>query len=392
VQFDLACDLWLNSEASESYVSAGDTTGLEPAIALYRGDFAEGFCDDWILSHRYRLENLYLEALARLTVGHEARGEYNGALAAALRLGEHDPLREDAHCVAMRAHYQLEQRGAALKQHGRCQAILEEELGIKPTSTTKELYQAILDGREVHAPERPAPAEIRFAMPIPLNDAPRHNLPAETTPFVGREEQLAELDQLLADPGIRLVTILGPGGIGKTRLAVESAGAQLDTYEHGVYLVPPTPLNDPASIVPTVTSTLDFRLYADQDPREQLFDYLREKEVLLLMDGFEHLVEGAGLLDDILHATPGVKVLATSRQKLNLSGETVFAIGGMDFPDWETPEDSVLSGPRYTEGRHTERRYSEGSLPTDAADPEGRTEHSAVKLCMQSALRARASF
>jgi predicted ATPase len=220
--------------------------------------------------------------------------------------------------------------------------------------------EAILKGREVPTPVLLAPGESRFATPTPPACAPRHNLPAQTTPFVGREDELAELDHLFADPAIRLVTILGPGGIGKTRLALESAGAQLDTYQHGVYFVPLAPLNDPANIVPTITNALDFQLHGDNDPKEQLFDYLRQKKILLLMDNFEHLVEGAGLFDDILHAAPEVKVLATSRQKLNLSGETIFTIGGMDFPDWETPEDAL--------------------------------QYSAVKLFMQSARRAQASF
>ncbi len=220
--------------------------------------------------------------------------------------------------------------------------------------------EAILKGREVPTPLRLAPEESRFATPSPPADATRRNLPAQTTPFVGRECELTELDHLFADPTIRLVTILGPGGIGKTRLALELAGTQLDTYQHGVYFVPLAPLSDPANIVPTIASMLDFQHYGDKDPKEQLFDYLREKKMLLLMDNFEHLVEGAGLLDDILHAAPGVRVLATSRQKLNLSGETVFTIGGMDFPDWETPEDAL--------------------------------QYSAVKLFMQSAHRAQASF
>jgi predicted ATPase len=220
--------------------------------------------------------------------------------------------------------------------------------------------EAILKGWEVPTPVRLAPGESRFPTPTPDTTQPRHNLPAQPTPFVGREAELTELARLLGDPDVRLLTILGAGGMGKTRLALESAGAQLDTYQHGVYLVPLAPLDDPANIVPTITNALDFRLHGDKDPKEQLFDYLREKKMLLLMDNFEHLVVGAGLLNDILLAAPEVKVLTTSRQKLNLSSETIFALGGMDFPDWETPEDAL--------------------------------QYSAVKLFLQSARRAQASF
>ena len=382
VQFDPACDLWLDFEAFESYVTAEDMASLEAGLALYRGEFMEGFYDDWILTYRYRLESLFSEALARRMTGLEAGGEYEGALAAALKLADHDPLREDAHGVAMRAYYRLGQRSAALKQYGRCQAILEEELGIEPGSSTTEMYEAIREGREIPVQAHLASGKGRVSALMPDAVEDRHNLPAQTTPFVGREAELAELARLLADPGVRLLSILGAGGMGKTRLALEAGRAQLGSFEHGVYYVPLAPLESVETIVPTTAEALGFSFYKGVEPRQQLLEYLRRKHMLLVMDNLEHLLacpepdgrDGAELVSDILRTAPEVKVLVTSRARLNVQGEWLLNLDGMAFPEWETEEEAA-------------RR-----LPEDAADPEGWTEYSAIELFLQNARRTCPDF
>jgi predicted ATPase len=183
---------------------------------------------------------------------------------------------------------------------------------------------------------------------------------------VGREAELTELDRLLIDPDVRLLTILGAGGMGKTRLALEAAAAQLNNFEHGVYFVPLAPLDSVEAIVPTVAQVIGFSFYEGAEPRQQLLDYLQRKAKVILMDNFEHLLDGVGLVSDILKAAPRVKILSTSRARLNVQGETLFHLAGMDFPDWEMPE--------------------------DAGDLEGQADYSAVKLFLQSARRVRPGF
>lgn len=212
-----------------------------------------------------------------------------------------------------------------------------------------------------------------FATPTPvISDKPRHNLPAQTTPFVGREAELTEIAKLLNDSARRLVTILAPGGMGKTRLGLEvgqhlladSTGTRLlvsaNLFPNGVYFVPLAPVSEVNNIVPAVAEAVGFEFYPGGEPKQQLLDYLREKRMLLIMDNFEHLMNGAGIAQDILQTAPGIKILATSRERLNLSGETIFNLGGMDFPDWETPADAL--------------------------------EYSAVKLFMQGAERSQPGF
>jgi predicted ATPase len=191
----------------------------------------------------------------------------------------------------------------------------------------------------------------------------KHNLPAQTTLFVGREAELCELARLVEDPGVRLLSIVGAGGMGKTRLAVEAGLAQVGNFGQGVYFISPAPLQSVEAIVPTIAQALSFSFYEGGEPRQELLDYLREKHMLLILDNFEHLLvdtEAGSLVSDILEAAQRVKLLITSRVRLGLEQEHLFHLGGMDYPDLERQQDAV--------------------------------EFSAIKLFLQAARRARPGF
>ena len=203
----------------------------------------------------------------------------------------------------------------------------------------------VLYGRGVEA--EPAGTAIfhgsRFDTPTSeLLSSAKHNLPVQTTPFVGREAELAELARLLEDPHIRLVTIVAQGGMGKTRLSLEAGERLIYQFPDGVYFVELAPLADPSHILPAVAEAAGYQFQADgRDEGQQVMDYLANKRLLLIMDNYEHVIAGAGVVTEILQAVSGVRILATSRQRLNQSGETVFDLRGMDFPEWETPEDAL---------------------------------------------------
>ena len=221
IQFDPQAELELDVDEFESCVSHDDMDHLQTAVVLYRGDFMDGFYDDWIINERYRLETLFSETLTRLMVGQEAKGEHSAALATALRLLDRDPLREGAHRLAMRAYCRLGQRSAAIEQYHRCQKVMLEELGAEPMAETIALYQAILDGRfEVGR----APAALPISMPATIPPG-RNPLEMITPgPLVGREKELASLRECWqeAETGQgRLVLISGEAGVGKTRLIEE---------------------------------------------------------------------------------------------------------------------------------------------------------------------------
>jgi predicted ATPase len=177
------------------------------------------------------------------------------------------------------------------------------------------------------------------------------NLPAQPTPFVGRETELLELKNLLGQDNSRLLTVVGPGGMGKTRLALAAAEQQLETgwFPDGITFIPLAPLSEVGHIIPAMAQALDFPLESgggkgESSAKQQLLDYLQQKKMLLLLDNFEHLLDGAYLVVDILQSALDVQILVTSRERLQLRNEQVYPIEGLEFPDWETPEDAE----RYT--------------------------------------------
>jgi len=172
-------------------------------------------------------------------------------------------------------------------------------------------------------------------------DARPNNLPSQPTPFVGRHDELAELEALIANPEIRLVTIVGAGGMGKSRLALATAERQLFKsngkealrFPDGVFFVPLAPLGSEDQILTAIAKAVKFQFYQGVDPNTQLLEYFREKRSLLVMDNFEHVLGGASILTEILQVADGVKVLATSREKLNLRAENIYVLHGMAYPE-----------------------------------------------------------
>ena len=204
---------------------------------------------------------------------------------------------------------------------------------------------------EVAAEPPPMPETVTAVSPdtpIPIPN----NLPPPATPFIGRETELAALSQHIANPATRLVTIVGAGGMGKTRLALACAeqilaGASLrPAPRHGVFFVNLAPLREAGQIVLALAQALGYQWIGGngRSSQQQLLDYLRQKEMLIIFDNFEHLLDGVGLLTEILQISPKVQILVTSRERLHLQIEQVYPIEGLDFPDWETPEDAA----RYT--------------------------------------------
>lgn len=185
-------------------------------------------------------------------------------------------------------------------------------------------------------------------------------LPIQLTPFWGRELELAGIRRLLTAPTCRLLTLLGPGGIGKTRLALEAASEQGMNFNDGLCFVPLQPLGAADQMVLAIAETLNLSFFSSSEPKTQLLDYLSNKRLLLVLDNLEHLLEGVALVSDILAAAPLVKVIVTSRERLNLREEWLFDVGGLRFP-------------------------------LDETDPEAEA-YSAVKLFTQNARRVRPDF
>ena len=161
---------------------------------------------------------------------------------------------------------------------------------------------------------------------------PQHNLPADTLPFIGRTSEIDALTRQLTSENIRLITILGLGGMGKSRLSIEVGRRLLGYFKDGVYFVPLAAVTSAEQIITTVADIIGFQFHSDLQPAQQLADYLQDKLLLLIIDNFEHLLDNAGLMSDFLKAAPDLKLLVTSREKLELAGEALYVISGLSIP------------------------------------------------------------
>src|SRR3954453_2557240 len=210
------------------------------------------------------------------------------------------------------------------------------------SQTTRALVDADVRDLGVHrlkdlsAPERIYQLEIGgLPCDFPLLktiEAGMKNLPAPRTSFVGRGSELDEIDRLLDDPDCRMLTLVGPGGAGKTRLALEAAARRMERYPHGVHFVPLVSVASPEFLAPAVADSIQFAVdgaHSGFSAQEQLLDYLCERSTLLVLDNFEHLVDGADLLGKIIERAPKVELLTTSRERLNVQSEWVLDVHGL---------------------------------------------------------------
>jgi hypothetical protein len=231
-----------------------------------------------------------------------------------------DPWREETHRQLMRLYVLNGERSAALSQYESCRRLLQQELAVEPGAETTTLYEQIRDATDL------APlSTTQLALPAVRN----HNLPASPTGFVGREAELAEIGGLLNGDSCRLLTLTGPGGSGKTRLALQAAAEQVDTFVDGVYFVALASLNSAALLVNSIADALPIELSTVGDPKAALLSWLQDKEILLVLDNFEQLLDGACVVADMVEHAPNLCLLVTSRERLNLQAEWVLPVTGL---------------------------------------------------------------
>ncbi len=333
VQFNPQSDYQLDVADFIRGLASDDVAAQQRAVALYSGAFLHGFLladseafEEWTLLQRESLHRRALDALTRLAEHSLKAGDLTGAQGFAERQLQLDPWREAAHQQMMQALALSGQRSAALAQYETCRKLLADELGVEPGAEIKALYERLRAGELERSPRStPEPVQISSAPPL----APLHNLPTHLTLFVGREHELADLSELLAQPETRLITLVGPGGMGKTRLAVRAAQQYGTHSSQAVVFVPLQPVQSPDLILSTIVNALGLTLTGQADPKTQLVHVLRDKRMLLVLDNFEHLLDGAGLVVELLQEAPNLKILVTSREALNVSGEWGVGISGL---------------------------------------------------------------
>ncbi|MCB0121868.1 MAG: tetratricopeptide repeat protein [Caldilineaceae bacterium] len=328
------------------------------AFALYQGDFlaglevphAPGF-EEWMLLERERYRQLAFQYGERLAHHYEGVNEEHNAIDLCRRLLAIEPWQETIHRRLMTLLARTGQPTAALQQYEQCRRLLADELAVEPEGATKALYERIRQDAVGESTQGVQQATVRLPAPPPGPLRSLISLP--TTPFFGRAKELAQLADLLADPACRLLTLVGPGGIGKTRLAQEvaqqfageaalqplSGGSR--RFSDGIFFIAATSLPTFDELISVAATTLSIA-FAGQDALEtQLLNQLAARRILLVFDNFEHLVPVADRIQRWLQEVPGLTLLVTSRERLNLSAEWLFPVHGLPVPLPTDDEDAL---------------------------------------------------
>lgn len=337
---------------------------------LYQGELLKGISipdayafEEWLTIQREVFHQSAVDSLTRLITLYESRNDPDSILATAVRLLALDPWHERTHRQIMRAHRQKGNRPGAIAQYNELKDILYRELGVEPSQATTSLYEQIraeiIPAGEGYAP--PAQGQLRH-FPVPV------------TPLIGRKSELDHLVQTLQNPACRLLSLTGTGGIGKTRLCIETARRVAATSHHfddGLVFISLAQIQDSELFVSSVGQSLNLSFRPSSDPKKELLKYLKKRRILLVLDNFEHLLSherdgipsaAISFLVETLASAPGVTLLITSREPLVLQGEWVFALEGLPY----TSQNGDVNG-----------------------NP---LEHPAPQLFIQSARRFRPSF
>lgn len=329
---------WADTAAMGALAEAGSLDALAAAADLYRGPFLDGiFLDDcpeieaWLTQERERWHERAARLLGEVADCHEQRREWSAALHAIDRLLALEPWRELAHQVRMRLLALSGRRDSALAQFEACRRILADELGLDPAPETVALYEQIRDGL--------------LAPPV-IAALPRYRVPLQPSPLLGRDDELARLGQLLCQPGCQLLTLLGPGGVGKTRLALELALRLQTGYADGACLVELAAIRDPTLVAPTIAQALGVP-NGERPLIERLQSWLRERQLLLLLDNFEQVAAAASLVSGLLATCPRLAVVVTSRIPIQIQGEHGFTVGSLALPspDGDQPLEALARSP-----------------------------------------------
>jgi predicted ATPase/DNA-binding SARP family transcriptional activator/Tfp pilus assembly protein PilF len=308
-----------------------------PLLPGIEGD-GEGEFGEWLVMEREGFHGRWREGLLSYAEELDESGSHGGATLLLLELLERDPLDEEGLQAYMRSAARAGHQKQALSAYRAFAKRLQTELEMQPSSATEQLAKEIEDAPSLPSPRRVAnvPAEpspvIDRSVAVVTVTGVIPSLPKPATSFVGRDLELPEVVRLLSQEECLLLTLTGAGGVGKTRLALQAVQELGKNYPDGVYFVPLDSLTSAGSIPTTLAATLGIKLQGLEEPLTQIGRFLKSKRILLLLDNYEHLLEGAIITSELLQTCPELTLLVTSRERLNLEEEWLLHVQGLSYP------------------------------------------------------------
>ncbi len=313
---------WLVDSDVKAFKEAFKAEAWQDALALYKQDFLAGssLTDSpaymaWLELERADLLRQKVTAQRKLIADLEAKASYSEASRLADELIKQDAFDEGIVQMQLRLRIKDGREKEATELYAAFSEKLKAEFDAEPLESTQLLMDSIVSEKVLVTEKKRS-----------------HNLPAQTTRFVGRRKELEDLGTTFKQDTCRLLTLLGLGGTGKTRLALEFSRSLLPEFADGVFWVSLAAVQSAQGLVPTIAVQLGLVLEGQKDLSDQLFDFLADKELLLFMDNFEHLLAHAELLEAMLHKAPKLRILVTSREALKLKSEYLFDLAGLQFP------------------------------------------------------------
>ncbi len=314
------------------YLKAYKDKNWQKACSLYKGKFLNGLSlaevysfNSWLELERTELEYKHQNALRRRAEELIKQGNEKEASESLLELLDYDWTNEEVVRLAIQAACASGQNALANNVYARFEKVLKDELDLEPLAETKELLEELSNLNGLEPTQKKAASFTKVS------------LPAQSTRFIGRKNDLKRLNQSCSSEGCRLLSIVGLGGIGKTRLGLELARSQVSNFADGVFFIALADIKA-KMLANTISRALEIPTDDDSKTKKLLLDFLIDKRLLLVLDNFEHILDCKGLLAEMLELSPGIKIVVTTRVSLKLKAEHIYELRGLDYPKDENQD------------------------------------------------------